>query len=489
MHLIGIDAGTSAIKAVLVDDQQIVHAESSRQLGLHAPHPRWFEQNPDDWWVAVCEALELLRQSAGSRWQDVRGIGLSGQMHGAVLLNQDGKVLRPAILWNDGRSDHECRELAMAMPDIGTIAGVPAMPGLTAPKLLWLRRHEPELHKQIAHVLLPKDYIRFRLTGERLTDVSDAAGTLWLDQARRAWSSELLAASGMSELQMPRLLESPAAGGEVLAVVAGELGLPAGVLVAAGAGDAAAGAIGIGAINEGDAFLSLGTSAQMLVATMSFRPMPEKYIHAFCHAVPDRWFQMAAMLNGAACLAWIARQLNSSDIGSLLRRAEAETTGPSELLFLPYLTGERTPHNDPSARGAFIGLGAETTPSAIVRAVLEGVAFSCVDARDCLTAAGSGLAGLAVIGGGAQSSFWCGILASALNLPLTRYEGGENGPAFGAARLARLALTGEPPAAVCIKPAVRDIIAPDPDLADAYMHRQPHFRDLYSRLKGAFVPA
>jgi xylulokinase len=489
MHLIGIDVGTSAIKVVLVDDQQMILADSSRQLELRAPHPQWSEQDPEDWWVAVCEALASLRQSAGRRWQDVRGIGLSGQMHGAVLLNRDGKVLRPAILWNDGRSDHECRELAMAMPEIGNIAGVPAMPGLTAPKLLWLRKHEPELHKQIAHVLLPKDYIRFRLTGERLTDVSDAAGTLWLDQARREWSSELLAASGMSGLQMPRLLESPAAGGPLLAVVAGELGLPADVVVAAGAGDAAAGAIGIGAINEGDAFLSLGTSAQMFIATGSFRPKPEKYVHAFCHAVPDRWFQMAAMLNGAACLAWIARQLNSADIGSLLHRAEAETTGPSELVFLPYLTGERTPHNDPFARGAFIGLGADTTPSAIVRAVLEGVAFSCVDARDCLAAAGSKLAGLGVIGGGAQSAFWCGIVASALDLPLTRYESGEIGPAFGAARLARLALTGEPPDAVCIKPAIRDIIAPNPALVDVYAHRQPHFRDLYNRLKGAFVPA
>jgi xylulokinase len=256
--------------------------------------------------------------------------------------------------------------------------------------------------------------------------------------------------------------------------------------VVAGTRAAAAGAVGIGAVDDGDAFLSLGTSAQLFVATASYRPCPQKFLHAYCHAVPDRWFQMAAMLNGAVCLAWIAQQLGEGDIQLLLDRTEATAPRPSGLVFLPYLSGERTPHNDPQARGAFIGLDQATTPYSMVRAVLEGVAFSCVDARDCLSGAGTELSALSVIGGGSQSTFWMTIIASALNMPLIRHHGGEKGPAFGAARLARLAITQEPVAQVCSKPPIRDMLAPDSELAGLYAERLPRFRDLYARLKGAF---
>jgi xylulokinase len=471
-----------------VDINQSVVAAQEALLEWRAPFPGWSEQDPEAWWLATLEALAGLRAGNAEAWSSITAIGLSGQMHGAVVLDKDNRVLRPAILWNDGRSAAECRGLEADIHDLGMIAGVPAMPGFTAPKLLWIRKHEPELFGRIVHVLLPKDFVRFKLTGGLATDLSDAAGTLWLDQARRTWSEDLIAASGLQPVQMPRLLEGIAVSGTLKDDIARQLGLTGGIVVAAGAGDAAAGAVGIGAIDEGDAFLSLGTSAQLFVATASYRPRPQQFLHAYCHAVPDRWFQMAAMLNGAVCLSWIARLLGEDDLEALLTRTGTQAPRPSDLTFLPYLSGERTPHNDPAARGAFIGLGPDTTPSSMVRAVLEGVAFSCVDARDCLSAAGTTLPSLSVIGGGSQSMFWMTIVASALNMPLTRHQGVEKGPAFGAARLARLAVTREAVSAVCTKPPVRDIIVPDPALADHYASRMPHFRDLYGRLKGAFQP-
>jgi xylulokinase len=488
MHDLGIDIGTSAVKAVLIDGGQRIVAEGAAPIDISTPKPRWSEQDPESWWRATLAALAALRSAAGPAWQDVRAIGLSGQMHGAVLLGEDMRVLRPAILWNDGRAAAECAELEAAIPDLGQRAGVPAMPGFTAPKLLWLKRHEPDVHARIAHVLLPKDYIRLRLTGACATDLSDAAGTLWLDQAERRWSPALVEPSGATMAQMPRLLEGTEASGGLLPGPAAELGLPAGLIVAAGGGDAAAGAIGIGAIDEGDAFLSLGTSGQLFMTTESYRPCPERYLHAYCHALPGRWFQMAALLNGASCLPWIARQLGRDDLGTLLAEVAAKAPRPTGLTFLPYLTGERTPHNDPAARGAFIGLGPETTPAGMVRAVLEGVAFACAEARDSLTAAGARFGSLGVIGGGARSTFWLSIMAAALDLPLRRYRGGDKGPAFGAARLARLARTGEAPAAVCAKPELLDEIAPDSELAALYRGRHVHFRGLYQRLKGAFEP-
>ncbi|AMJ60032.1 xylulokinase [Bosea sp. PAMC 26642] len=486
MHFIGIDLGTSAVKAVLVDSSQRVVASGEARLSRRSLHPGWSEQDPDDWWAATLKALATLRADSTEAWGRVTAIGLSGQMHGAVVLDAQGVVLRPAILWNDGRSHEECSDLERVVPELGRKAGVPAMPGFTAPKLLWLRKHEPDVFSRIAHVLLPKDFIRLKLTGEYATDRSDAAGTLWLDQAGRSWSPELVAASGLTLAHMPQLMEGTDAGGSLSMSIARELCLSPGVAVAAGAGDAAAGAIGVGAIDEGDAFLSLGTSAQLFRATGSYRPRPERFLHAYCHALPDRWFQMAAMLNGAACLSWIADVLKEPDIGALLQRTEHEAPRPTGLMFLPYLSGERTPHNDPSARGAFIGLSPHTTPASMVRAVLEGVAFSCLDAKDCLSAADTPLSSLSVIGGGSRSDFWIRVVASAIDLPLTRHDGGEQGPAFGAARLARLAVTGEAVRDVCMKPPVRDVIAPDPYLASFYGERMPRFRDLYARLKGAF---
>ena len=442
MTFLGIDVGTSAVKAVLVDGDQKLLAEAEAPLAISRPHPLWSEQDPDAWWAATREVLAALRAAEPVAWAAVQGIGLSGQMHGAVVLDAADRPLRPAILWNDGRAQAECVVLAERIPDLGHLAGVPAMPGFTAPKLLWLAAHEPELFDRIAKVLLPKDYVRLQLSGEHVTDPCDAAGTLWLDEACRPWSPAILAATGLALTQMPRIAEGSVAASALLPGVAATLGLPPGIPIAAGAGDAAAGAIGIGAIDDGDAFVSLGTSAQYFVTTATYRPYPERLIHAYCHGLPDRWYQCAALLNGASCLGWAASLLGEPDIPALVGRVEASWRGPSRVLFLPYLAGERTPHDDPHARGVLFGLDADTGPTDVAQAVMEGVAFSLAEAQDCLSAAGTELEAIAAIGGGARSPFWMRLLATALDRPVTLYAGAAKGPAFGAARLARMAVDG-----------------------------------------------
>lgn len=483
---LGIDVGTSAVKALLLGADQRVLAQSTEPLSISRPQPLWSEQDPHDWWHAVERAILTLRTSASGDFAAVHAIGLSGQMHGAVLLDRDGNVVRPAILWNDGRAHAQCETLERSVPGLGHIAGVPAMPGFTAPKLMWVAEHEPEVFAHTHTVLLPKDYVRWRLSGELITDCSDAAGTLWLDQAQRAWSQPLLRATGLSMQHMPRLVEGSATGGQLRADLAREWGLASGVAIAGGAGDAAAGAIGIGAINDGDAFVSLGTSAQYFVSTSTYRPYPQAFVHAFCHALPERWFQMAAMLNGASCLGWVARLLGESDIDVLLARVEAGYRGPGNVVFLPYLTGERTPHNDPHARGVFFGMNADTSGESLVHAVLEGVALSIAEAQDLLARAGTQVARVAAIGGGSRSRFWMRILASALNRPMVLYREGAQGPAFGAARLARLAATQDSVESVCAPPVVAEVIEPERALVDGYHASGERFRRLYGVLKEEF---
>jgi xylulokinase len=485
---LGIDIGTSAVKALLADEEQRVLAEATQELSISRPHPLWSEQDPEDWWSAVVTVVTALRRAAPDRFAAIRGVGLSGQMHGAVLLGRDRAVLRPAILWNDGRSHEQCAALEQKVPQLGIIAGVPAMPGFTAPKLLWIAEHEPEIFARIGAVVLPKDYVRFRLTGQLATDVSDAAGTLWLDEAARGWSPEILAATGLSVAQMPRLVEGSESSGLVSPDIAREWGLGSEVVVAGGGGDAAAGAAGIGAVSAGDAFVSLGTSGQYFVTTAAYRPFPQAFVHAFCHAVPDRWYQMAALLNGASCLAWAAKLIGSDDVAALLARVEANYRGAGSLIFLPYLTGERTPHNDPYARGVFFGLGAETSTEALIQSVLEGVALSLAEAQDCLAAAGTAVERIAAIGGGSRSRLWMRILASALDRPVILYQEGAKGPAYGAARLARLAATGEAVGDVCAAPRVSEVIEPEPPLVDAYRALGQRFRRLYRTLKAEFRP-
>lgn len=483
---LGIDVGTSAVKVVLVDENQTVLAESSVGLSVSRPEPLWSEQEPEAWWLATEDAVATLRNKAPSHFTAIRGIGLSGQMHGAVLLGNTDRPLCPAILWNDGRSFREAGELQKRYPHLSQVTGVLPMPGMTAPKLLWLARHRPDIFGAIRTVLLPKDYVRLKLTGERATEMSDAAGTWWLDEARRSWSDEALAATKLDCSQMPRLVEGSEPSGLLRPVLAEAWGLSGPIVVAGGAGDAAAGAVGLGAVDEGAAFLSLGTSGQLFITTRNFLAAPETLVHAFCHAVPSRWFQMAAMLNGASCLAWTA-ELLGGEIANLLKETEGRFEKPASCLFLPYLTGERTPHNDPHARGVFFGMTPQIERAELVQSVLEGVAFSFVDAKECLETAGSRLTGASVIGGGSRSQLWTKILASSLNIPLTRYESGDKGPAFGAARLARLAASGEPVEAVCTAPRVQDVIEPVPRLAEAYRPRIEAFRRLYQALKPEFA--
>lgn len=476
---LGIDLGTSGVKLLLVDETDSIRAEASAPLDVQRPQPLWSEQDPEAWWAALEAAIAELRRDHPQALAAVRGIGLSGQMHGAVLLDKDERVLRPAILWNDGRSGAECAELEALVPQSRQITGNLAMPGFTAPKLLWVRKHEPAIFAQIARVLLPKDYLRLRLTGEAISDLSDSAGTLWLDVAARDWSDAMLAATGLSRAAMPTLVEGSSVGGVLQPDIAEVLGLPAGIPVAGGAGDNAAGAIGIGCIAPGNGFISLGTSGVLFTATEGFAPNPAQAVHSFCHAVPGRWHQMAVMLSAAASLTWVARVTGAASEAALIAEIEAETHGPGRELFLPYLSGERTPHNNPHATGMFANLTHETRRSDLGRAVLEGVGFAFADGLAALRAAGTDVQSLSVIGGGARSRLWGEILASILDLPLTYPKGADFGPAFGAARLARLAATGEDPAAVCRPPAVDHVIDPNPAWRDAYKDRYQAFRAAY----------
>lgn len=475
---LGLDIGTSAVKAVLVDAAQCVVAGASRPLAAMQPHPGRSEQAPEDWWRAVNDAVAEIARAAPEAWRAVKAIGLSGQMHGLVALDAKDAVIRPAILWNDARAVAEAAALA-AIPDVARLAGVRPMAGLTAPKALWLRAHEPENFARLACILLPKDYVRLCLTGERMTDVSDAAGTLWLDQAKRDWSPAMIAASGLRLDQMPALVESPTPCGRMRPEIARAWNLPEPPVLVGGGGDAPLGALGIGAVEDGDAFISLGTSAQYFVTRDRYvAGGAEVLIHNFAQALPGRWAQVAALLNGASCLAWFAGVFGG-EIDALLHEAEARYAGPSRVLFLPYLAGERTPHNDPNARGLFAGLAHDTGRIDLFQAVLEGIGHALVDAQDCLRAAGADPARLAVIGGGARSRFWVGILASMLNKPLILYDGAERGPAFGATRLARMGFTGERAAEVCTRPTICEVVEPRADLAERYAMRRPAFRALY----------
>jgi xylulokinase len=369
------------------------------------------------------------------------------------------------------------------------ITGNIAMPGFTAPKLLWVAAHEPELFARVARVLLPKDYLRLRMTGAAASDMSDSAGTLWLDVGRRAWSPEVVSATGLPLSAMPDLFEGSAPTGTLRAEVAQAWGIPADAVVAGGAGDNAAGAAGVGVITPGAAFLSLGTSGVLFVSNERFRPNPDRGVHAFCHCLPATWHQMSVILSAASCLAWIATVTGAADEGALLAEIEGADRDAVSPVFLPYLSGERTPHNDPTALGVFFGLGHETTRADLGRAVLEGVAFAFADGQDVLIEAGTTIASISVIGGGARSALWGQILASVLGRRLTYHHGGEVGPAFGAARLGRLAATAEDPAAVCTRPPVGAVIEPAPRLQEIYARKLPLYRQLYERLKPAFAAA
>ncbi|MEN7342425.1 MAG: xylulokinase [Pseudomonadota bacterium] len=475
---LGIDIGTSAVKAVLLGADGQVVASAAAPLSVSRPTPGWSEQAPDDWWTATNQAV--LGLPAVERAATL-AIGLSGQMHGATVLDSRSKPLRPAILWNDGRSALQCRELEAEEPEFLTHGANRVMPGFTAPKLAWLRRHEAEVFNAIATVLLPKDYVRLKMTGELATDRSDAAGTLWMDVEKRRWHAPLLAACGLTESQMPTLYDGPEITGNLIASVSGTWGMRS-VPVVAGAGDNAAGAIGAGVTSDGETMLSLGTSGVIFTASDSFRSRPAAGVHAFCHALPNRWHLMSVMLSAASCLEWACKATNVSSVETLVQLAE-QADRRNVPVFLPYLSGERTPHNDPNAAGVLFGLTHDSGPAEIADAVLQGVAFGMADGFDALTEAGAHIDTLSVIGGGARSAYWGRMLAAAIGRPLCYRESATVGPALGAARLAATAVAD---GNWFSPPSISATVTPERQYADALSVRRAASRNLYQMLKPAF---
>lgn len=485
---LGIDLGTSEVKLLLLDAQHQIVATLGEALTVQRPQALWSEQDPTAWWAATDRALQRLAAEQPQAMAAVRAIGLSGQMHGAVLLDAAEQVLRPAILWNDGRSGAECAALEAAVPDLHALTGNLAMPGFTAPKLMWVRTHEPEVFARTARVLLPKDWLRLMLTGEAVSEMSDAAGTLWLDVGARRWSPTVLAACGLTEAHMPRLVEGSAVSGHLLPALAQRWGLTAGIPVAGGGGDNAASAVGIGAVRPGEGFVSLGTSGVIFLSSDRFRPNPAQAMHAFCHALPDRWHQMSVMLSAANGLRWVTQLLGLPSEAVLLEQVAALTPAQQAAapLFLPYLNGERTPHNNPHAQGVFFGLGNDHGAAALGYAVIEGVSFGLLDGWHSLGVAPGEVAQLSLVGGGSRSALWAQLLASAIGVPLVTHTGSEAGGALGAARLAWLADGGDPDA-VCVAPPEAQRFVPDAAQAARLAPRHARFRALYQALKPEFT--
>lgn len=485
---LGIDLGTSGVKAVVLDRDSRVRAAASAPLSVSQPQRLWREQDPADWWTAcdraVRQALEALRAD-GATPQSIDAIGLTGQMHGATLLDAGGEVLRLAILWNDGRAHAECAELERRVPDSRAITGNLMMPGFTAPKLLWLQRHEPSLFARIDKVLLPKDWLRWRMTGDFASDMSDAAGTLWLDVAGRRWNEALLRACGLGLPHMPRLHEGPEVTGQLASGLARDWGLRQ-VPVVAGAGDNAAGALGVGVVSPGQAMLSLGTSGVCFAVTGGFAANPAQAVHSFCHALPNTWHLMSVMLSAAACLDFTARLLGRTDVPALLAQAEARGLDDATPLFLPYLNGERTPHNDPAAQGVFFGLHPRTEAADLVNATLEGVCHGLAQGVAAIEGTGTPLKGIELVGGGARSPYWAQLLADATGRNLLRRADAEVGPALGAARLAWIGCDGVAPSQACAPPPLLQVHEPRPQRHAWLRARRERFAELYRQLQPCF---
>lgn len=477
---IGIDLGTSGVKAILLDEQGVVLASQTEKLTVSRPHPLWSEQDPEQWWQATDRAMKGLGQQHSL--QGVKALGIAGQMHGATLLDKQQRVLRPAILWNDGRCAQECELLEAQVKTSRQITGNLMMPGFTAPKLLWVQRHEPDIFRQVDKVLLPKDYLRLRMTGDFASDMSDAAGTMWMDVAKRDWSDEMLAACHLSRDNMPALYEGCDITGHLLPAVASAWNMPA-VPVVAGGGDNAAGAVGVGMADAGQAMLSLGTSGVYFAVSEGFLSKPESAVHSFCHALPGRWHLMSVMLSAASCLDWAARLTGLTTVPALISAAESADNQADPIWFLPYLSGERTPHNNPQAKGVFFGLTHQHGPAELARAVLEGVGYALADGMDVVHACGVTPKSITLIGGGARSSWWRQMLADISGLQLDYRTGGDVGPALGAARLAQIAVNPDKPLSDLLPQLqLEQTHCPDAQQHAVYQQRRETFRRLYQQL-------
>ena len=477
--VVGLDVGTTGVKGIAVAPDGTVAAVAEHGYPLSTPQAGWSEQDPEDWWRATEVVLGTLgAEPSGAR---IAGIGLTGQMHGLVALDTSDSVIRPAILWNDQRTGAECAEIEerIGLDRLISLTGNRALTGFTAPKLLWLRRHEPDSYNRIARIMLPKDYVRLRLTGEWATDVADASGTLLLDVADRVWSADVLDALELPAAWMPPLLESPEVSGVTLASDKVSQGIP----VAAGAGDCAAAAVGVGIDRPGPLSIVLGTSGVVFAALPAFASDPQARVHAFCHAVPGQWHAMGVMLSAAGSLQWFRDRLApDTSFADLVAEAEAWGPGAEGLLFAPYLAGERTPHADPTARAAFTGLELRHDRGALVRAVLEGVAFGLRDSLELVQNLGGPVDRARASGGGARG-LWLQIVASVLGLPI-ELTAVEEGSAYGAALLGGVAggMFADVPDAVARCVRIRTTVDPDPAWQSAYEEMYPRFGALYPAL-------
>ena len=479
---LGLDFGTSSVKGVLIDARQKIIATASAPLKVSRPKPGWSEQNPEDWWKACNIVVKTLAKMKPKAIAAVEGIGLSGQQHGATLLDKADKVLRPCILWNDARAFAECQDIEAREPDARAISGNIPLAGFTAPKLVWVKKHEPKVFDKVAKVLLPKDYIRFRMTGECASDMSDSSGTYWLDVAKRAWSDKLLAATDMTVEQMPKLYEGTDATGQLTPAVAKAWGMPKRPVVAGGGGDNAAAACGIGAVTDNAALVSIGTSGVMFVSNNRFRPNAGRAVHAFCHAVPDTWHQMGVILSAAASLEWLAGVLGSP-APKLTGKLGAKLSGPSPALMLPYLSGERTPVADAQVRGLIMGLGQETDSKILTHAALDAVAFAFRDSFEALKTAGTEIKRVTAVGGGSKSELWLKIIATVLGVPVDLPAAGDVGGAFGAARLGLIAATGENYRKILTPPKTARSVKPEARARDAYEQHYARYTKIYPAIK------
>jgi xylulokinase len=495
-YMLGLDVGTSGVKAVLVSEDGVVIAAATQEYPSSTPLPLWSEQNPADWWRSSRHALKQVVTEAGVPGEAILGLGLTGQMHGSVFLDERNAVIRPAILWNDGRTEPQCEQITQRIGEgkLIQISGNPALTGFQAPKVLWLREHEPENYNRVQHLLLPKDYIRLQLTGDYATDASDAAGTLLLDIARRKWSNEILDALEIPGTWLPRVYESTEATGHLNSTVAGELGLPPGVQVIAGASDNAAAATGTGVIREGIISSSIGTSGVLFAHIDNILLDPQGRLHTFCHAVPGAYSLMAVTLSAGGAFQWLRNTLraiapagSTFDYEQVVNLAQQTPPGAEGLLFLPYLSGERTPHRDPLARGAFVGLTLRHGLGHMARAVMEGVIFSLRDGLTIMEDLGLPISEVRAIGGGARSAMWCQMQADIFGRSIVRMRA-EEGPAFGAAILAGVGvgLYRDVQAAVSATVGTREMIAPKAETSRTYADLYAIYRQLYSSLRSTF---
>lgn len=480
---LGIDIGTSGVKVVLTDNGSNIIGSETSDLKIVRKNIGWSEQEPNDWWKATNEAIFKIKDKYFKELKNVQGIGLSGQMHGLTALDERDKPLRKSILWNDTRSSNEARFLDEKYPLFRNVCGNVVMPGFTAPKALWLKNNELQVFKKIHSILLPKDYVRLLMTGEKCSDMSDSSGSLWLDIKKRNWSTEALKATDLSIKQMPNIVEGSEISGKLKKSIADDWGIDGRPVVAGGGGDNAATACGLGIIKHGDAFISLGTSGVIFLATDNFIPAANDGAHSFCHAIPEKWHLMSVILSATDSLNWLSEIL-CRKVSEMMEDLDHINQGPSDLMFHPYLSGERTPHNDANSRGAFLNISRNSNTKDLIRSVIEGVSYAFADCIRVFENANIKPDKLIAAGGGSQSERWLEIISTVTNTPIEIPTNSEHSAALGAARLGILASQNETDInSILLKPEIKKTINPVINKSDEYQQKLNNWRDLYSSIK------